>query len=150
VAALLAYGATYLSDEVALVDPDTGNVLPFHLPMTVKPWTARAAGPLPPGVNVATQGQVAFRLPVARGRACPLATLVVLRRTGRSGVAPISRADALLRIARQPSSFRYPGRTEDALRAWVRVLRTAECLELVAKRPAALAPALARKLQHGV
>jgi len=150
VAALLAQGATYLSDEVALIDPDTGHVIPFHLPMTIKPWTARAAGPLPPGLKVATQGPVVFRLPDVLGPACPLGTLVVVGRTGRSEMTPISRAEALLRIARQPSSFRYPGRTEDAFRACARALRSAECLEIAADRPAALAPALVRRLHRRV
>ena len=148
VAALLARGATYLCDEVALLDPDTGDLLPFHLPMVIKPWTARAAGPLPAGTDVAVQRSVVFRLPAALGRTCPLGTVVMLRRAGRGGMTSISRAEALLRLARQPSSFRYPGRTEDAFRAWGRGLRNADCLELAADRPAALASALVRRLRN--
>jgi hypothetical protein len=147
VAALLARGAKYLSDEVALLDPDTSDVLPFHLPMAIKPWTARAAGPLPAGDDVAGQGSVVFRLPAALGRACPIGTVVLLRRAGRGGMAPISRAEVLLRLAQQPSSFRYPGRTEEAFRAWAQGLRNADCLELTADHPAAFAPALVRRLR---
>jgi hypothetical protein len=150
VAALLRQGATYLSDEVALLDPATGNVLPFHLPMAIKPWTAHAIGPLPAGNDVARQGPVVFRLPAALGRACPLGTVVLLQRARRHQMVPISRAQTLLRLARQPSSFQRADRTEDAFRAWARGLRHADCLELAGARPAALAPVLARILDGRV
>lgn len=139
VAALLACGGAYLSDEVALLDPETGNLVPFHLPMAIKPWTARASGPLPPGTDVARQGAVVFRRPIRLGRVCPLGTVVLLEREGRPAVTEVSRAKALLRLARQPSSFQYAGRTGEAFRAWARALRNAQCLQLAAHRPAALA-----------
>jgi hypothetical protein len=150
VAALLARGASYLTDEVALLDPDTNNVVPFHLPMAIKPWTLRAAGVLPQGTDVARQGAVVFRLPAALGRSCPLGTVAVLRRERGARITRVSRAEALLRLAGKPSSFQYAGRTEDAFRAWARGLRNARCLEVAAHRPAALAPELIRMLDGGV
>jgi hypothetical protein len=146
VAALVARGAAYLSDEVALLDPLTNHMLPFHLPMAVKKWTARAAGPLPAGTDVARQDTVVFRLPVRLGGACPLGTAILLERGGRPGIKEMSRAQALVRLARQPSSFRYAGRTEDAFRAWAQALPAARCFVLNADRPVAFAPELMRIL----
>jgi hypothetical protein len=148
VGALLACGATYLSDEVALLDPETATVVPFHLPMAIKPWTVRAGGPLPQGTDVARQGTVAFRLPDSLGRGCPLGTVIVLERAGRSTLAALPRAQALLRLARQPSSFQNPDRVDDAFRAWLRALQTAHCLEAATPRPAKFAPALVQMLRR--
>jgi hypothetical protein len=139
VAALLACGGAYLSDEVALLDPETGNLVPFPLPMAIKPWTARACGPFPPGTHVARQGAVVFRRPVRLGRSCPLGTLVLLEPEGRPAVHHVSRAQALLRLARQPSSFQHAGRTDDAFHAWARALRSTQCIALAGRRPAGLA-----------
>lgn len=148
VGALVARGAAYLSDEVALLDPDTNCVVPLHLPLTIKPWTARATGPLPPGTDVARQGAVIFRLPVRLGQACPLGTVVLLERGSRPMITEVSRPQALLRLARQPSSFQHASRTDGTFRAWARGLRSARCLELGAERPAALAPALMNGLSR--
>lgn len=142
VSALLTCGAAYLSDEVALLDPEAGTVLAFHLPMVVKPWTARAAGPLPPGRQVATQGAVRFHLPIRLARAAPLRTVVFLERGDPPRLRELSRAAAMLRLAQQASSFRYGVRVDDAFRAWARAVRTARCVQLQATRPAALAAAL--------
>jgi hypothetical protein len=147
VAALVRRGASYLSDEVALLDPATSHMLPFHLPMAVKSWTARAAGALPMGTDLARQHTVVFRLPAVLGSPSPVGTVVLLR-SGRTGIASISRAQALLQIARQPSSFQYPDRTEEAFRGWVSALRGAQCIELAADRPAAFAPALFRMVEN--
>jgi len=147
VAALLTRGATYLSDEVGLLDPETNDIVPFHLPMAIKRWTARAAGRLPAGTDVARQDGVVFLVPASLGRACPLGTVILLERGGQPEIREISRAEALVRLARQPSSFQYAGRTDDAFRAWARGLRTARCLAVSADRPAALAASLIRILE---
>jgi hypothetical protein len=139
VAALLAGGATYLSDEVALLDPETNQMVPFHLPMAIKRWTARAAGRLPAGTDVARQDAVVFRLPARLGGRCPLSAAILLERGGRPEIREISRGEALIRLARQASSFQYAGRTEDAFCAWAQALRTARCFALNADRPAAFA-----------
>jgi hypothetical protein len=141
-AALLARGGAYLSDEVALLDPASNRVLPFHLPMAIKPWTAHAAGPLPAGIDVARQDAVRFRLPDRLGHACPLGALVLLEAGNRPDPAEISTPRALLRLARQPSSFRYPDRMEDAFRAWTHAVRDVPCRAVVSARPAAFADRL--------
>jgi len=137
-----APGGAYLSDEVTLLDPDKHTVFPFHLPMAIKPWTAGAAGPLPAGTDVAGQDAVRFRLPARLGYACPLGAVVLLERGGAPAIARVSRAAALLRLARQPSSFRYAHQLDNAFRAWSRALRSVPCVEIKARRPAALARAL--------
>jgi hypothetical protein len=147
VAALLLRGAAYLSDEVALLDPGTNGLVPFQLPMAIKRWTARAARALPSGTDVTARDTVIFRLPDRLGRACPLSTAVLLERGGRPQVRDLSRAEALVRLARQPSSFHYAGRTEDAFRAWAGALRTARCLLVSADRPAATASTLLRIIE---
>jgi hypothetical protein len=144
VAALLARGGAYLSDEVGLFDPDGNCMTPFHLPMAIKRWTARAAGRLPAGIEVARQDAVVFRLPANLGRACPLRAAFLLERGTPAGIRELSGAEALVKLARQPSSFQYAGRTEDAFRAWAQALRGARCFVLTADRPAALAPDLER------
>ena len=150
VAALLARGAAYLSDEVALLDPDLGTISPFHLPMAIKPWTARAAGTLPDGIGAARQGAVGFHLPARRGRGCPIGAVVIVERGRGSELARIPRAEALMRIVRQPSSFQYAARTEAAFLAWVAALRRAECFEIRSDRAARLAPAIAGMMTGNV
>ncbi|HKX19885.1 MAG TPA: hypothetical protein VJT33_17925 [bacterium] len=150
VAALLARGAAYLSDEVALLDPENGTISPFHIPMAIKPWTAKAAGTLPDGIDAARQGPVHFHLPALRGRSCPIGAVVMLER-GRGGeLARIPPAEALIRIARQPSSFQYAARTEAAFLAWVAALRRAECFEIRSDQAARLAPTIADMMMRNV
>ena len=142
VSTLLTCGASYLSDEVALLDPGTGAVLSFHLPMAIKPGTARAAGTLPPGREITSQGRVSFRLPLRLAREAPLRTVVFLERGDTPRLRDLSRAEALLRLARQASSFQSADRVDDAFRAWARALRNVRCVELRAGRPAGCAVAL--------
>lgn len=143
VAALLARGAAYLSDEVALLDPEHSTISPFHFPMAIKRWTARAAGTLPDGIDAARQGPVRFHLPALRSRGCPIGAVVIVERGRGSELARIPRAEALMRIVRQPSSFQYAARTEAAFLAWIAALRRAECFEIRSDHAARLAPAIA-------
>jgi hypothetical protein len=135
---LLRRGAAYLSDEVALFDPKAGTVHPFALPMAVKPWTAKAIGPLPPAHLVASDTDIQYLQPVRRARApVPLDSLVLLDPAQRaSEPADLSRADMLLALSEQPSSFRYRERLEAAFSDFVRLLRGARCLRVGSADPA--------------
>lgn len=144
VCSLLRRGAVYLSDELALLDPDEGTVVPATLPMAIKPWTAWAAGSLPRGREVACDGSARFWLPMERAAGPVRAhAFVRLGRAGRAArLVPLSRAGMLLAIAGHPSSFCYRHRVEDAFVGFGRVLRTAQCFALEARNPAACADML--------
>lgn len=148
-AALVRSGAGYLSDEVALLDPKTGNLHPFALPLAVKPWTAKAAGALPRARRVASEGGVSYLLPSRRQQdALPLDSVVLLdptsQGTGRSEAGPIEmpRAEMLLTLSRHASSFRYRPRLESAFSGFVGLLRGARCLRVNAAAPAEAAAAI--------
>jgi hypothetical protein len=145
VAALLRRGATYLSDEVALLDPSAGAVMPFAVPMAVKPWTRKAAGALPPGRAVVREGDVEFWLPNDREiRPIEVDTFVLLRHAGPgTRLSPISRASLLLALAQHISSFKQRHRLPQAFAGFTRLLRNARCMVLETPRPAARADLLA-------
>ncbi len=138
VAALMRRGGAYLSDEVALFDPMTRSLHPFALPMAVKPWTKKAAGNLPAGREVAREGTVRFLLPARLEIASVPVEAFVLLKPARVPArwTSISRADMLLNIAKQTSSFSYQHRCEDAFSGFGRFLHTARCYVLESSSPA--------------
>lgn len=142
---LVRNGAAYLSDEVALLDPAQGRLLPFALPLAVKPWTARAAGTFPPARQVASEGGVRYLLPSRRvSGSVPLHALILLD-PGRPSreVADLPRAEMLLALSQHASSFRYRPRLEAAFSGFVRLLRGARCLSVGSASPADAAAAIA-------
>lgn len=138
VGTLLRHGASYLSDEVALLDPKDGTVYPFALPMAVKPWTAKAIGALPPAQLVESDEDIQYLLPARRVKtSVPLDSLVLLDPSQPAAEpAELSRADMLLALSEQPSSFRYRERLEAAFSDFVRLLRSARCLRVGSADPA--------------
>ncbi len=143
VAALVRKGAGYLSDEVALLDPASGIVAPFALPMAVKPWTRSAAGSLPVGRRIAREAGAEFWLPHSLGGPVPVDTFVLLRgEEPGPRLTPISRATMLLAMAEHASSFKQEHRVRDAFFGFTRLVRTARCVALSASRPAAHADLL--------
>lgn len=142
VAALLRRGATYLSDEIALLDPAAGVVIPFTLPLAMKPWTRKAAGALPPGRTVVREGGVEFWLPrCLEPGPIVVDTFVLLRHKEPQEepgmrLKPISRAAMLLALAKHTSSFKQQHRAHDAFAGFSRLLRNARCMVLEAPRPA--------------
>lgn len=149
VAILVRKGAAYLSDEVAMMDPTSGTVAPFALPMAVKPWTAKAAEPLPAGHVVASEGETRFHLPLSRASGpVPIESFILLR-PGRAGhLRPISRADMLLAVAEHPSSLRYRDRMEEAFVGFGRLFRETACYRLTASDPTSGADLVAAAARH--
>ncbi len=143
-AAIVRSGGAYLSDEVALLDAMTRTLHPFTLPMSVKPWTKKAAGQLPRGNEILREGGVQFLLPAdVAVTAVPVEAFVLLRPGPvRPRVTPISRAEMLLNIANHVSSFRYRHRCEDAFAGFGRLLQTAQCYIAESSSPAATADEL--------
>jgi len=148
VGVLLRRGAVYLSDEVALFDANAGMVHPFALPMAVKPWTARAIGPLPPTQLVATDSDIQYLQPVLRAQGpVPLDSLVLLDPAQHaSEPTELPRAEMLLALSEQPSSFRYRERLEAAFSDFVGLLRRTRCLRVGSADPANAAHMLERSL----
>jgi len=145
VAGLVRRGAMYLSDEVALLDPAAGTVIPFHAPMAVKPWTRKAAGILPPGRMVFREGGVEFWLPDRLAREPIVPETFVLLRQEESGVRlnPISRAAMLLALAGHASSFKQQQRVQQAFSGFSRLLRNTRCMVFNTTHPASHADLLA-------
>jgi len=135
----LGRGARYVADDLVLVDPDAETITPVTLPLSVKPWTARAVGALPSGREVACEGETRFWLPVrtAVGPVRPSRFVFLEGRADPPRVRPCSRAQGLLAIARQVSSFSYRHRGPDALRGFARSLREASCVTVDARSPGA-------------
>ncbi|MDQ7844516.1 MAG: hypothetical protein QN117_05990 [Armatimonadota bacterium] len=143
-ALLVGRGAGYLSDEVALLDPGTGLVHPFTLPLAVKPPTARAVDVFPPAREVASEGGVRYLLPsrVASGPV-PLEAVLLLDPRSTHGPAVLERAETLLALSRHPSSFRYESRLAAAFTGFVGLLRRARCLRIGSASPARAAALVA-------
>lgn len=138
VAVLLRRGATYLSDEVALLHPKTGTVHPFILPMAVKPWTAKAIGPLPPTRLVASDARIQYLLPERLAQEpVPLDSLVLLDPTRPpTEIEEYPRAEMLLAISENPSSFHYRHRLEASFSAFVQLIKQTRCLRVGSANPA--------------
>lgn len=141
---LLRRGAAYLSDEVAVIDPKAGVVHPFTLPLAVKPWTAKAMGPLPAGRLLASAGGVRYLLPDRRARGpVPIDRLVLLDPSAAASEgAALSRGEMLLALAGQTSSFRHRDRLEAAFSGFVQLVRRARCVRLGSITPAEAARAI--------
>jgi hypothetical protein len=146
-ALLVRDGAEYLSDEVALLDPASGLLHPFALPLAVKPWTAKAIGRMPAARHVAADAGVRYLLPDRRsGGPVPLGTVVMLDPEQRAAdPVDLPRAEVLLTLSQHPSSFRYRPRLEDAFTGFVRLLRAARCVRVGAAFPAEAAAAIAAR-----
>jgi hypothetical protein len=144
VAALLRQGATYLSDEVALLDPEAGTALPFIVPMAVKSWTRTAAGMLPSGRTILREGGVEYWLPTPVESGPILVETFVLLRPGASKMSliPLSRAAMLLALAKHASSFKQRHRVQQAFTGFSRLLRNAQCMVLETNQPASHADSL--------
>jgi len=125
---LVAGGARYLSDDITLLNPAAATAIPFALPLAVKPWTARAAGVLPAGSEVARDEGTRFYLPAATARGpVPVEAFGVMRRDRRASLVPLPRAELLMALAGQPSPLRDPQRLEEAFAGFARVIRGARC-----------------------
>jgi len=144
-AVLVRGGANYLSDEVALLDPKTGALYPCALPLAVKPWTAKAIGPLPPARQVASEAGVRYMLPSRRASGPVPVDSMILLDPAHAAVEPaeLPRAEMLLTLSQHSSSFRYRPRLESAFSGFVRLLRTARCLQVGSAAPADAATMIA-------
>ncbi len=131
-------GALYLSDEIGLLDPETGTVAPFALPMGLKPWTVTAMGDLPPGRELFTEGETRFYLPDRRAPSpLPVAGLVLIDPARPAAtLAPAAPAETLMALAETPTTMRYRDRLEEAFPGFVRLVKSVRGYTLGAPGPA--------------
>lgn len=151
VARMLHRGASYLSDEVALLDPATGMVAPFTIPMAIKPWTAQAIGDLLDGRTVAVDNEIRFHLPDRLQRTpVRIADVVLLRPPRlRARLRPITRAQMLMALGTHATSLIHRDRLETAFAGFGSLLRGAHCSAVEGPSPAACADLLIQKLGSG-
>ncbi len=129
---LLASGAFYLSDEVALIDAQSWAAAPFLIPLAIKPWTEKASGSLPQGIDVAIDGHVRYRFPT-RTHAGPVAVRNVVLLTPErwpARLSPMSRGEMLLAFGRHETSLVHRERLRDAFAGFARLLRHTRCYAL--------------------
>jgi len=138
VAALVASGFGYLSDEIAAVDPATTAVLPYQKPLSLSRSACelfpQLAGAVPVDGTATTGATVhvdpdALR-PGAAGSACR-ARLVLFpeyRHGGLAGAVPISRAEAVAALSR--NSFNFAADPRLHLRVLARAVEAARCFRL--------------------
>jgi len=149
VARLVQWGGGYLSDEVALFDSEASTVVPFAVPMAIKAWTARAiSGPLA-GREVATEGEVRFRLPDRlQATPVPLAEVILMRPPRRRArLVSMSRAHMLMALGTHASSMIHRDRLETAFEGFSRLLRRARCSAIEGPSPGACADLLVDALR---
>lgn len=140
-AGLLARGWRYLSDEFALIDPDTLSVHPYPKALCVKEGSfpvldLLGLGPRRRVYVKGKKGSVTFVAPeefgpAAVGGPCPVRHILFCRfEPGRrASIRPISRAEAVIRLNRTSFNFlKFHGRGVALL---ADVTRRARCYELV-------------------
>jgi hypothetical protein len=138
VAGLTLAGFSFLTDEVALIDPATRWVHPFPRPLMIEPGSMDVLDGLEARLPAAYEG---FRYvrhhvapddlrPGALGSPCPIRSLVIpsYRADGPTALAPIHRAEALELLARQTFNFGRLGRL--GFETLAAVVRAADCYTL--------------------
>jgi HprK-related kinase A len=140
-AGLLARGWSYLCDEFALIDPSTLCIRPFPRALCMKeasfPAVDRLGLPLcrKTPYHKTAKGRVAFLNPLdvrpdVVGRPARVRWVVFpeYRADATPALAPISRARAAYRLARQ--CFNFPVYQARAVPVFANIVRDADCYEL--------------------
>jgi hypothetical protein len=144
---LVRAGFGYLSDEFAVLDPNTHEVHPFPRPLALKPGTRKLFPELdalavtqPPDHGTAYVPPVALR-PDAIGRTAPIGWVVFVRYEAGAATSlePLTKAQTLVALAE--NTFHFPERSRAALPLLADVasaspgfrLRTGDLAEAVAR-----------------
>jgi hypothetical protein len=143
VAGLVASGFEYFSDEVAVIERDTGLLWPFPKPLGIKSGSRRVLTPTYPAlrstlprqhIDGRALWQVLPPLAARPTRAVPLCAVVLPQYVPRSRtlLAPISASEVLPDVLTQvPDPSEQAGRD---LRAVIRMLGSAHCYRLTIGR----------------
>jgi hypothetical protein len=138
VSALLTRGATYVTDEAALLDPSSPRIHPYPKPMWMAPAGVRAVAGLQSRlrpeyrslsrvrayVTPRALGTVAVEDPVG----IDLIVFPTYREGGRSRLEPIGRAEAVVSLARNAFDLARFGR--DGILALSALVERARCYRL--------------------
>jgi hypothetical protein len=139
VAGLLGSGCEYFSDEVAVLEPGTGRLLPFAKSLGVKVGSRRVLTPLYPALATEisgrmVDGQAVWYLPPPPAawpaRPVPVRYVVLPRYVprARTTLVPIGRSAALVGLLQQSFNVRAHGAR--GVGALTRMLQGAECYAL--------------------
>lgn len=142
-AGLVRAGFSYLSDEMAAVDPESREVLPVPRSLFLKPGTFEALGIAEPVVSPAARRFIDGAWPVtpddlrpgSLGSRAPIGTVVapVYRPGAETLIEPVTRAAGLTDLAGQAFNFDSFGGA-DGVRLLGEVVRPARCYRLVVGR----------------
>jgi hypothetical protein len=134
-AGLVAAGFQYLTDEAALIHPQTARLHPFPRPLHLRPPSVRelvrmAASLGPLGDGQSHLGPDDIR-PGALGEACSVKFVVFPRYEPSTGTTlePISRASALMSLA--DNCLNVAGLSADGVATLATVVREAACFRLL-------------------
>jgi len=153
VAGLLAAGCHYLSDEVAVLDPPTGRLLPFAKHLAIKRGGAAVLAQLYPELASSVPRlhdgrEVVWYLPPPRGawpaRPVPLRYVILpdYVPAAPTTLVPITRTDALAGVVQQ--ACRLPAHGAAGFGSLVAAVREADCYALTVGR---LGPAVDQLLR---
>jgi hypothetical protein len=131
-AALCAAGAGYLSDEIAVIDPTTLDIMPYPKPLSVRAPMWDAFSVLRPPTWLAEHMPSTWYVPLAASSAAPLAAIVSPSHgaSRSTAVREHDRADVLVELCAQtPLLAEYGARGYQTLADSV---SRADCVELAA------------------
>jgi hypothetical protein len=138
VAGLVRAGFAYLSDEAATLDPDTGWVQPYPKPLSIDQGSWALFPELEPDAELPTDDYKNHQWQVppdairahALGRSCPIGTIAFPSYTkgAETALEPLSRAEALVELAK--NTFRFKDQARTALDQLARIVRDAVCYRL--------------------
>jgi hypothetical protein len=138
VTALLSHGAIYVTDEAALLDLSSSHVHPYPKPMWMAPTAVRAVAGLQQSLRPEYRSLTRLRAYVTprtlgtSAAAAPVAIDLIVfpsyRKGGRSDVERMSRAEAVVTLARNTFDLRRFG--VDGVSALVRLVEGAHCFRM--------------------
>ena len=133
---LVRAGYSYLSDEAVSFDWETGEIEPYPKPLSIDPGSQHLFPELRPPLVASAEGSGQWQVPPgairadAVGTRCRAAFVVFPKyeKDEPTRLAPISRAEGLVELAKNTFRFReHPRRSLDTLS---RVVRDVECFRL--------------------
>ncbi len=130
--ALCVAGAGYLSDEIAVLDPESNSIDPYSKPLSLRPGSRDRFPMLAPPADLADLMTSSWYVPLAGTASVPLALVVFVDHDdeGTTVLRRVPRAEALLRLCDQTPTFARQGAF--AFSALAAAVRAARCVEVVA------------------
>ncbi len=129
-AALCVAGAGYLSDEIAVLDPKTGSVLPYAKPLTIRSQMWDAFAVVAPPKWLAEHMRAVWYVPLRPAAAVPISVVVAPDFQATGDVYPVvrSRAEVLIELCSQTPQLKRYG--VGGFEALADIVRDAECVTI--------------------